>query len=115
MEDSVLISTKKILGLSENYTPFDLDVITYINSAFTTLEQLGVGSLAGFHVEDESLLWTHLMLPRKQLNMVKTYVNLKVRMLFDPPTTSYLIDAMNEQIQEHEWRLTNFREEDQPV
>jgi len=115
MEDSILISTKKVLGLGENYTPFDQDVITFINSAFTNLEQLGIGTKAGFQIEDEAYKWSDLDLPHKQLNMIKTYIYLKVRVLFDPPTTSYAVDAMDRQITEHEWRLTNFREEDQPA
>lgn len=110
MESSILNSTKKILGLSDEYTPFDLDVITHINSTFSHLNQLGVGPLAGFLIDDASADWDDLELPINQLGLVKTYVFLKVRMLFDPPATSFHIEAMNNQIQEHEWRLSVFRE-----
>lgn len=112
MADSILTSTKKILGLAEDYTPFDLDVITHINSTFAHLNQLGIGPVDGFSIEDDIPTWDDYVVPLNQLNMVRTYVYLKVRMLFDPPSTSYLIEAQNKQIQEHEWRLNVFREHD---
>jgi len=112
MTDSILNSTKKILGLPAEYTPFDLDVITHINSAFSTLDQLGVGPNGGFFIEGPDETWSQYTAPVNQLNQVKTYVYLKVRMLFDPPSTSYLVTAMNEQIKEAEWRLNIFREGD---
>lgn len=110
METSILLSTKKILGLAPDYTAFDLDIITFINLAFSTLNQLGVGPVEGFQIEDESSKWEDYGLPLIELNAVKTYVYLRVRMMFDPPTTSFAINALNEQIQEHEWRLNVFRE-----
>lgn len=112
MEQSILTSTKKILGVASNYTAFDLDIITHINSVFSSLNQLGVGPADGFYIEDDSAVWNDLELPLNQLNIVKSYVFLKVKMLFDPPTTSYLLDAMKQQIQEFEWRLNLFREAD---
>ncbi len=111
MESSILISTKKILGVSANYTAFDLDIITHINSAFSILNQLGIGPVMGFAIEDDTAVWDDLVLPQNQLSMVRTYIFIKARMLFDPPTTSFLIEAMNKQIEEHEWRLGVFREE----
>lgn len=105
MEDSILISTKKILGLDEAYTVFDLDVITHINSAFTTLTQLAVGPPGGFSIEDDTALWADFITPEMNLNAVKTYVYLRVRLLFDPPSTAYLVTATQEQIRELEWRL----------
>lgn len=105
MEDSILISTKKILGLDESYTVFDLDVITHINSVFTTLTQLAVGPPGGFFVEDDLAMWSDFITPEMNLNAVKTYVYLRVRLLFDPPTNAYLVDAVKEQIRELEWRL----------
>lgn len=105
MEDSILISTKKILGLAEDYTVFDLDVLTHINSVFTTLTQLAVGPPGGFFVEDETGLWSDFITPEMNLNAVKTYVYLRVRLLFDPPTTAYLVTATENQIKELEWRL----------
>lgn len=110
MEDSILNNTKKVLGVAEDYTVFDYDITTYINSAFSTLTQLGVGPVAGFTVEDANTKWSDLDLTQDQLNMVKTYVFLKARMLFDPPTTSFHIEAMNNQIREHEWRISTNRE-----
>jgi hypothetical protein len=110
MEESILKSTKKILGLADNYTPFDLDVITHINAAFSILDQLGVGPPGGFVIDDETELWSDYTAPPNQLHLIKTYVFLKVRMLFDPPTTSFLIEATNNQLREYEWRLNSFRE-----
>jgi hypothetical protein len=114
MADSILDSVKKILGLNSEYTPFDLDIITHINSTFSTLDQLGVGPEGGFYIQDNTSTWADFVAPPNQLNLVRTYVFLKVRMLFDPPTTSYLIDAMERQIKEHEWRLNLFREDALP-
>jgi hypothetical protein len=114
MENSILISTKKILGIAEDYTAFDLDVITHINSAFSTLTQLGVGPATGFMIEDETAQWSDFVDVSGedlQYNSVKTYVFLRVRMLFDPPQTSYLITATEKQLQELEWRLNVHREE----
>lgn len=110
MEASILTSTKKVLGIAESYTAFDLDILTHINAAFSTLNQLGVGPVNGFFIEDASAEWEEFGVPANQLAMVRTYVFLKVRMLFDPPGTSYLIEAMNKQIEEYEWRLNAFRE-----
>ena len=111
MEQSILISTKKILGIAEDYTVFDLDIITHINTAFSTLTQLGVGPVEGFMIEDEGAVWADFVADDLQYNSVKSYVFLKVRQLFDPPQTSYLISAVEKQIQELEWRLNVHREE----
>ena len=110
MEESILKSTKKILGLAEDYTPFDLDVITHLNAAFSILDQLGVGPEGGFSIEDDTTVWADYSVPGNQLHLIKTYVFLKVKLLFDPPTTSFLIDSTNKQIAEYEWRLNVFRE-----
>lgn len=112
MEESILLSTKKILGLDPDYTPFDLDVITHINTAFSILNQLGVGPVDGFGISDETTLWIDYPVPLNQLQMVKTYVYLKVRVLFDPPQTSFLLESANTQIKEYEWRLNTFREDE---
>ena len=110
MEESILDSTKKILGLEATYTPFDLDVITHINAAFSILNQLGVGPEEGFSILDNQAVWADFVVPTNQLHLVKTYVYLKVRILFDPPSTSFLLDTYNNQIKEYEWRLSTFRE-----
>ncbi len=112
MEQSILISTKKILGIAEDYTVFDLDIITHINTAFSTLTQLGVGPANGFMIESSEEKWTDFITDTDlQYNAVKSYVFLRVRHLFDPPTTSYLIAASEKQMQELEWRLNVHREE----
>jgi len=115
MEQSILLSTKKILGIAPDYTVFDLDVITHINSSLAIVNQLGVGPQGGLFIEDETTEWDDLDVPDNQLGLLRTYIFLKVRMLFDPPTTSFFIDAMNKQIQEHEYRLSYFREATVPM
>lgn len=109
--DSILTSTKKILGIAEDYTVFDPDIITHINTAFSTLTQLGVGPAEGFMIEDDTPVWVDFIGDDLQYNSVKSYVFLRVRQLFDPPSTSYLIAAYERQIQELEWRLNVHREE----
>lgn len=112
MEPSILLSTKKVLGVAEDYTVFDVDIVMHINTALSTLTQLGVGPAEGFTVEDAGDEWEDFVDPDDhQYNAVQSYVYLKVRMLFDPPTTSYLISAQQKQIEELEWRLNVHREE----
>jgi hypothetical protein len=111
MEPSILTSTKKVLGIAETYTVFDMDILMHINAAFSILNQLGVGPVDGFFIEDESAEWEDFDVPANQLNLIRTYVFLKVRLLFDPPSTSFLITAMTDQIKEYEWRLNSFRED----
>lgn len=113
MENSILTSTKKILGLPEEYTAFDHDIIVHINSVFSTLTQLGVGPVGGFVIEDETTQWDEYAttgVPVNDMNSVRTYVFLKVRQYFDPPTTSFMIEASERQIAELEWRLNVSRE-----
>lgn len=114
MEESILNSTKKILGLEPSYTPFDQDVITHINAAFSILNQLGVGPVEGFSILDDGPVWAEFDVPQNQLNLIKTYVFLKVRILFDPPGTSFLLESAENQIKEYEWRLNTFREVELP-
>lgn len=113
MDNSILTSTKKVLGLAADYTAFDEDVLIHINSAFSTLTQLGIGPSTGFMIEDSSTDWSEFvdMDSDPQFNSVKSYVFLKTKMLFDPPQTSFVIDALNKQIEEMEWRLNVHREE----
>lgn len=115
MDMSILNSTKKILGIAADYTAFDLDIITHINTALSTLTQLGVGPTEGFMIEDDVPTWDAFINTDLQLNSVKSYVFLRVRLLFDPPETSYLISACQDQIKELEWRLNTHREETQWV
>lgn len=112
METSILLSTKKKLNVPSDYTVFDDDIIDYINSTFGILSQIGVISPDGFMIEDESTEWEEVPIHQNQLNLVKTYVYLKVRMLFDPPALSFVIDANEKQLAEYEWRLNLFREEE---
>ena len=111
MEQSILKSTKKILGLEADYTAFDLDVLTAINSSFATLTQLGIGPAQGFVIEDDTTTWNAFLGTDLQLSSVKTLIYLKVRLIFDPPQTSYHMQAIKEQIAELEWRLNAHREE----
>lgn len=110
MENSILSSTKKILGIGEAYTAFDLDILTHINATLAILNDLGIGPDPMIVVGDASTEWSELQLPDNQLSMVRTYVFLKVRMLFDPPSTSFHIEAMNKQIEQLEWRLNVIQE-----
>ena len=105
MTNSILNSTKKILGIAPEYHAFDLDVMTHINTALTTLQQIGVGPAEGYFIEDETAEWGHFLGADPRLNSVRTYVFLKVRLLFDPPTTSFHLASIQEQIKEMEWRL----------
>jgi hypothetical protein len=111
MEQSILKSTKKILGLEADDTSFDLDVLTHVNGAFSTLQQLGVGPAVGFMIEDDTEEWDDYEIDEMMVNSVKQYVFLKTKMLFDPPTTSYQQTSFENQIKELEWRLNARREE----
>lgn len=113
MIDSILTSVKKTLGLDEGYTAFDPDVVMHINSVFSTLQQLGVGPEAGFTIEDASATWSDFLADDPRYSAVRSYVYLRVRLLFDPPTTSYLMEAFKEQVREMEWRLNVVREGDE--
>lgn len=110
MSDSILTGTKKMLGLAEDYTVFDHDIITHINSVLMIVSQIGVGPEEGMMIEDASTTWDDLLGGDNMLNTVKSYVYLRVRMLFDPPTTGFLVTAMDDQVKELEWRLNTYRE-----
>lgn len=106
MSDSILTSTKKTLGLDESYTAFDTDVIMHINSVFTILNQLGVGPEAGFSITDATPTWSDFMGDDPRTNACKSYMYLRVRMLFDPPSTSFLQENIMKEIEEMGWRLS---------
>ena len=111
MEQSILKSTKKILGIGDDDASFDLDIITHINVAFSVLHDLGVGPEDGFVIEDEAEAWdSYLSDDPVKLSKVKTCVWLRARLLFDPPTSGFLLDATKELLQEAEWRLNTNRE-----
>lgn len=110
MTDSILTTVKKNLGLADEYTAFDPDVIMHINTAFTTLADIGLGPSDGFMIEDKTPVWADFLGTDKRLNSVKSYVYLRVRLLFDPPTTGYLKDSMEKQLDEILYRLSYYRE-----
>lgn len=104
MPTSILTSIKKLLGITAEYTDFDADIIMHINSVFSILKQLGVGPKEGFSITGDSETWADF-LPSQNIDMVKSYIYLKVRLMFDPPINSSLIESINRQIAELEWRL----------
>lgn len=110
--ESILISIKKMLGLTEEYDVFDTDIIIHINSVFMVLTQLGVGPEEGFSIKDKTAIWNEFISEdNKYYEGVKTYVYWKVRMMFDPPTSSVVAEAANRLIGEFEWRLNLAAEE----
>lgn len=111
MAESILTSIKKVLNLTEDYTAFDQDVIMHTNAVFSRLHQLGVGPDEGFMIEDKLPTWGAFLGDDARLNNIKTYVYLRVRMLFDPPTTGYHVEAMQNQIKELEWLINAHRED----
>lgn len=105
MSESILTSIKKMLGIAADYTDFDMDVTININSALSALQQLGVGPAEGFMIMDAGPTWDDLLFGDYRLNLVKNYIFLKTRIIFDPPNTSYWMDSMKEQIRELEFRI----------
>lgn len=104
--ESILTSVKKLLGIDESYTHFDADLIMHINSVFSILGQIGVGPKKGFAISGADEKWSDFLEDDPgRLALVKSYMHLKVRLLFDLPTASSAVDAMNRQISEFEWRL----------
>lgn len=102
--DSILTSIKKLLGITEDYEQFDNDIIMHINSVLAILSQLGVGPFDGFFITDKSAIWDDFIDENVKLNDVKSYMFLKVKMMFDPPSSSAIIDSYNRMISEFEWR-----------
>jgi hypothetical protein len=107
---SILNSIKKGIGLPETDTSFDVDVLMHINSVLSILAQVGVGPANGIMIEDSTATWESLLGSDPRLNMAKTYMYLQVRLLFDPPATSFLLDAIQKRITELEVRLNVQRE-----
>lgn len=105
MEESILVSIKKLLGIDSEYTHFDTDIIMHINSVLSVLTQLGVGPSGGFVIEDSNALWTDFLSSARDIEMVKSYIYLKVRLLFDPPTSSAAMESAKQLISELEWRI----------
>ena len=112
--ESILTSIKKMLGIAEKYTQYDEDIIIHINSVFMTLTQLGVGPSQGFYIEDASTEWVEFIPDLNKLQAVKTYIYLKVRLLFDPASLgSATLSSYERQIQELEWRLNVIAESEE--
>lgn len=103
--DSILTSIKKMLGITEEYEHFDMDIIMHINSVLSILTQLGVGPSEGFRIEGDSATWKEFLPEDKNLEAVKSYIYLKVKLLFDPPLTAAVIESIKQMISELEWRL----------
>lgn len=106
MTESILTSIKKLLGIDEHYTQFDSDLIIHVNSVFSILRQMGVGPADGFTISDEDQEWKDFLGGNQAaFASVRTYVYLKVKLIFDPPLSSAAIESINQQIKEFEWRL----------
>lgn len=105
MSTSILDSTKTALGITEAQHAFDSTLILHINTVLADLTQLGVGPAAGFEIMSNAEIWTDFLGPRPELNAVKSYVYLRVRLLFDPPDIGFVLTAMKEQIDKMEWKI----------
>lgn len=103
--ESILTSVKKLLGITEEYEHFDSDIIMHINSVFMILTQLGVGPSGGFFITDKYATWDEFIPTGKSLESVKSYMYMKVKLLFDPPQSSAVMESMKNMISEFEWRL----------
>ena len=103
--DSILTSIKKLLMLTEDDTSFDADIIMHVNTVLTILNQFGVGPDNGFSISDKTATWQQLIGAYPNLDAVRSYVYLKVKMLFDPPTSGAVIESTNRVISELEWRI----------
>lgn len=103
--NSILISTKKLAGVDKDYDVFDLDIITYINAVFMTLNQLGVGPKEIFSITDETATWDEFEEGNKDLRAVRAYMAKKVRVEFDTSSSASVMNAIKESIAEYEWRL----------
>jgi len=104
---SILADIKGYVGLSEAQdTLFDKDIIMHVNTAFSFLSQLGVGPANGFFISDVTQTWDEFTTDVKVIGFVKTYIFIKVKLMFDPPQTSFVLDALDRQLQQVEWRLS---------
>lgn len=112
MEASILNSVKKALGIMPDYTVFDSDIIMHINSVFMVLAQMGVGPAKGFRIEDSTTEWIDFLSNEDEnFESVKSYICMKVRLLFDPPSSSTHMECIKQLVSEFEWRL-NFEAEE---
>ena len=109
--ESILISIKKPNGVSAEDKSFDTDIIMHINSTFMILTQLGVGPSEGFYIDDDVPKWTDFIPNRLIAEAVKTFVYIKVRLVFDPPASPTVVDALKSQADEQQWRLVRWAED----
>lgn len=103
--DSILQTVKKMLGIPPEYDAFDTDIVIHINSVFSVLTQLGVGPNEGFSIKDDTAKWSDYIPEGKAVEDIKSYVYMKVRLVFDPPTSSAAMQAMKDLCSEFEWRI----------
>ena len=103
--ESILTSIKKLLGIAEEYTHFDADLIMHINSVLSILTQIGVGPAEGFSIKDKSSVWGDFVPENSKWELIKSYTYMKVKLLFDPPLSSAVIESTNRIISELEWRI----------
>ena len=103
--ESILTSIKKLLGITEEYEHFNQDLVIHINSVFSILTQIGVGPSEGFTIKNEDAVWTDFIQETPRLESIKSYMYLKVKLLFDPPLSSAVMDSTNRMISELEWRI----------
>lgn len=112
MTDSILDTIKKMLGVDSSYDAFDIDIITHINSVFMNLFQIGVGPTTPFSIKDNKTKWSDFIgEDNTKYEAIKSYIYFKVRLAFDPPTSSFVLDSIKQQIAELEWRLNMQSEE----
>ena len=105
MEESILKTIKQLIGCPDDFEQFDLDLMIHINSAFATLTHLGVGPKEGYRITGAYNVWSEFEDDSQKLSLIKDYVYIKTRLLFDPPTSGSLMDSLKEQLKEMEWRL----------
>ena len=105
MDESILVSIKKLLGISEDYDYFDQDIVMHINAAFMVLTQLGIGPSEGFLITDDTDTWSDFIDDSTNLGSIQSYVYMKVKLMFDPPQNSFTVDSMTKLVNELEWRL----------
>lgn len=106
VEGSILTETKKMLGLVDEDTTFDTDIIIDINSSLSILSQLGIGPKDGYSIKDKNDTWDNIIDDAKNLELIKTWLYMKVRLMFDPPLNGTVLNSMNSQLNELEWRIS---------
>lgn len=105
--ESILSSIKKLLGINEDDTSFDIDIIIHVNTALYRLRTLGIGPETGFYISNKDSVWTDFIGSTSLLESVKTYVFIKTKLIFDPPSSSIVAESYNSSIRELEWLFTN--------